>query len=187
MWLLLLVFTLVFAESAILLDLIVPGDVGLVVAGAAAAENGTPLAGVVAAAALGAVAGDSFGYVLGRRFGEGLVDRWAWTRKRLAPTLDRCRDQYQRWGAWSVAVARWVGALRAVVPIVAGTAGLAVHRFLLADVPSAILWATAVATVGFMWGDDIAQFVDQIGLAISIVAVLVIAALVWRARRRQPA
>ncbi len=84
-------------------------------------------------------------------------------------------------------MARWIGALRAVVPIVAGTAGLAVHRFLAWDVPSAILWATAVATAGYVWGDDIARFVDQIGLAISVVAVVVIGALIWRARtRRQP-
>ena len=53
-----LAFVIVFAESAILLDLLVPGEIGLVVAGAVAAELATPLWTVILAAA---VLGDTLG------------------------------------------------------------------------------------------------------------------------------
>lgn len=175
---------LVLAESAILLDLLVPGEVGLVVAGAAAAQNGTSLVAIVGAAAVGAVAGDSLGYAIGRRFGERLVDHWRWTRRRLGPGLERARAHYERRGGASVALARWIGALRAVVPVVAGSSGLPYRKLLAWDVPSAVAWAAVVATVGFVWGDDAAAFVDRIGIGVSVAAVAVLVLVAWRVRRR---
>ncbi len=183
-WLVALVLGLVFAESAIFLDLLVPGEVGLVVAGAAAAQNGTPLAAVIGAAAVGGLAGDSLGYAIGRRFGEQLVDHWKWTRRRLGPGLERARAHYEHRGGMSVALARWIGALRAVVPVVAGSSGLPLRRLLAWDAPSALAWAAVVTSVGFVWGDDAADIVDRIGLAISVGAVVVLVVVAWLLRRR---
>ena len=179
-----IVFAMVLAESLILTDLLMPGEVGLVAAGAAAAHNDTAIGLVIAAASLGAVAGDGLGYTVGRRFGTDAVERWRWTR-RLRPALQRARRHFERRGGAAVAVARWVGALRAVVPVVAGTAGMPVVRFFSWDLPSAVAWSTAVVTVGFVWGDDIAEVVDRIGLGISAAAIIaiVIAVLLWRRRR----
>lgn len=175
---------MVFAESAILLDLVVPGEVGLVVAGAAAAQNGTPLLAVIGAAALGALAGDCLGYAIGRRFGEQLVDHWSWTRRRLGPGLEKARAHYERRGGASVAVARWVGALRAVVPVVAGSSGLPLRQLLAWDAPSALAWAAVVASVGFVWGDDAAALVDRVGLVVSLAVVAVVVLVAWQLRRR---
>lgn len=184
MWLVALVLALVFAESALLLDLFVPGEVGLVVAGAAAAQNGTPLVAVVGAAAVGAVAGDSLGYGIGRRFGEDLVDHWQWTRRRLGPGLEKAKAHYERRGGVSVALARWVGALRAVVPVVAGSSGLPLRQFLAWDAPSALGWATVIAALGYVWGDDVAGLVDDIGFAVSLAGVALVGVLIWQVRRR---
>jgi len=181
-----LVLLLVFAESAIFLDLLVPGEVGLVVAGAAAAQNDTPLAAVALAAAVGAVAGDSVGYLLGRRFGDHLVDRWEWTRKHLGPGLRKAEDHYTSHGGWSVAVARWVGALRAVVPVVAGSADMPAGRFYAWGAPAALAWAITISSVGFVWGDDVSRFVDDIGLVVSGVVVAAVLAVLWWRRWRRP-
>ena len=181
-----LVFLVVFAESAILLDLVVPGEVGLVLAGTAAEQNGTSLVLVIVAATLGATAGDSLGYVVGRRFGPALVTRWRWTR-RLEPSLERARDHYARRGGVTVAVARWIGALRAVVPVVAGAAALTYRRFLAWSLPSAAAWSAVVASLGFAFGDDVVELVDRVGLGVSLVAVAVVVGAVWYARRRRQA
>jgi undecaprenyl-diphosphatase len=69
----LVVFLLVLGESLIVTDLVVPGEVGVVVAGAASAANDTPVWIVIVAAMLGAVAGDTAGYLVGRRFGTDVV------------------------------------------------------------------------------------------------------------------
>jgi uncharacterized membrane protein YdjX (TVP38/TMEM64 family) len=73
----LVVFLLVLGESLIVTDLVVPGEVGVVVAGAASAANDTPVWIVIVAAMLGAVAGDTAGYLVGRRFGTDVVTRVA--------------------------------------------------------------------------------------------------------------
>jgi membrane protein DedA with SNARE-associated domain len=183
----LVVFLLVLAESLIVTDIVAPGEVGLVVAGAAAARNGTSLGVVVGAAAFGAVVGDTAGYLLGRTIGTDLIETRHWLR-RLRPALRRARHAFDRRGPIIVAMARWVGALRAVVPLVAGSARLAAPPFLLADWPSAVLWSLVMSSLGFVWGDDIAGAIDKIGLGVSItvVALLVIVLLVrWRRRTRE--
>ena len=79
-WLLLAAFLLAFAETALFADLIVPGEVGLIVAGAAAARGDDPhLAPLIVAAAIGATLGDSAGWLLGRTVGTDFVERHDWT------------------------------------------------------------------------------------------------------------
>jgi membrane protein DedA with SNARE-associated domain len=181
----LIVFGLVLAESLFVTDLVAPGEVGLVVAGAAAERNGTSLIVVAAAASFGAIAGDSLGYVFGRFVGADLIEQRHWLRW-LRPGLRRARRRFDRHGVSIVAVARWIGALRALVPVVAGSARLSASRFLLADVPSAVAWSVTIASIGFVWGDDIAGVIDRVGIGVSVAAVaaLVLIFVVRRRRRR---
>lgn len=182
--LLLVVAALGFGESAILVDLLVPGEVGMVLAGAAGAEAGMPLPALVGAAALGTVAGDSVSYLVGHRFGPTLVDRWRWTRVRVGPKLDRAHRHFERKGGGAVFMARWVGALRAVVPLVAGSAGMPFGRFLLWDTAAALSWTAAVVTAGFVFGDDVASVVDRSGHVLSVLVVVGLAGWWWARRRR---
>lgn len=174
-----------FGESAIGLDFVVPGEVGMVFIGAASRAADAPLALVIAAGVVGAVAGDSFGYFIGRRWGTAVLYRWAWLRRRVEPSVERSRAYFAHRGGVAVFIARWVGALRAVMPVVAGISKMAYPRFLAWDAPAAILWTTAVVTAGFYFGDSIAGIVDRIGLVVSIVvvALLVVAFIVVRRRR----
>jgi membrane protein DedA with SNARE-associated domain len=186
--LLVLTFLLAFGESAIGLDLVVPGEVGMVLSGAAAESNGTALALVVVAGSLGAIAGDTVGFVLGRRFGVEIASRWRWTRRRIKPSLDRAHRYYADKGGWSVFGARWVGVLRAVVPLVAGSARMPWGRFLAWDAPSAVLWVMATTAAGYLFGSSVAEIVDRMGLWVSVVVIGVIVAVVLVRRwRRRPA
>lgn len=182
--LLLAVAGLAFGESAILFDLLVPGEVGMVLAGAAGAEAGMPLAGLIGVAALGALAGDTVSYLVGRRFGPSLVHRWRWSRVRVAPKLDRARRHFETRGGGAVFAARWVGALRAVVPLVAGSARMPFARFFVWDVAGILSWTATVVTVGFVFGDDMASVVDRWGHAVSAVVVVGLAGWWWTRRRR---
>lgn len=177
---------MVMAESLIITDLLVPGEVGLVLAGAAAAANGTPIVAIIAAAAVGALAGDSLGYVVGQRFGARFIDRWRWTR-RLRPALQRARRHFRQRGGPSVALARWIGSLRAIVPVIAGAGEMSYRRFVAWDGPSAVVWATVIASIGYLWGDDIADTVDRVGLGVSAAAVIAVVAAFVIARKGQAA
>jgi len=179
-----LVALLVFGESAFLLDLFVPGEVGLVLASAAVRRADGSLALVIVLATMGAILGDSAGYWIGRRFGPGVANRWRFTRRRLTPALDRARERFEDRGGVTVFVARWVGALRAVVPVVAGAAGMPYPRFLTWSIPAAVAWSIVVASAGWYLGESAASLVDRLGWWISVVVVAVLAGW-WVLRRRQ--
>lgn len=174
---------LAFSETAILLDLAVPGEVGLVLGGAAAASAGHPVVVVIAAAALGALAGDSLSYTVGRRWGRPLIERFRWTRRRLLPVVDRAEHHFAEHGGRSVFIGRWIGALRAVVPFVAGIGRLRVATFLLWNVAASISWATTVVLVGFWLGEPVADTVDRIGTVVSVAAVVAIGLAWWWVHR----
>jgi membrane-associated protein len=178
-------FLLGFGESAIGLDLLVPGEVGMVITGAAGRASGAGLVPLVMAGAVGAILGDTVGYLIGRRWGRGIVQRWSWTRRRVEPELDRAERYFRRRGGWAVFGARWVGALRAVMPVVAGGARMPFRRFLLWDIPAACLWAGVVVSLGYYLGRGIAETVDRFGhwLSLGVLAALVIAVVIRRRAR----
>jgi membrane-associated protein len=173
-----------FGESAIALDLIVPGEVGMVFIGAAAHDAGAPLTLLITAGVVGAVAGDSAGYFIGRRWGARVLYRWKWLRRRVEPSVERSRKYFKRRGGLAVFASRWVGALRAVMPVVAGISEMRYPRFLAWDAPAVILWTSLVVSVGFYFGDDIADVVDRIGLTVSLVIVVLLLALIVVRRHR---
>src|SRR5687768_9621003 len=98
----LIAFLLAFGETAAFLDFIVPGEVGLVVAGAAAERAGEPLVVMILVGSVGATLGDSFSYWLGQRFGVRVVERWEFTRRRLLPKVERAQVYFERRGGAAV-------------------------------------------------------------------------------------
>lgn len=185
-WLHLAAGGLAFGETAVFLDLIVPGEVGMVIVGAAASGRDLALMPVIAAAAIGATLGDSTSYALGRFAGRPLLCRWEPVRRRMAPKIERAEAQFAERGGAVVFFARFVGALRAIAPLVAGIERMPFGRFFAWNVAASIVWASLTVSLGYAFGDDIASFVDRGGW---IVSVLVLAALggwwLWRRRRRR--
>jgi membrane-associated protein len=175
---------LAFSETMFLLDLVVPGEIGMVLVGAATEEADLSLPTAIGFAAAGATLGDTVGYLIGRRWGLDVVDRWDVTRRRIRPKLDRARDRFQERGGVVVFGGRWVGALRAVVPVVVGAAHMPFGRFLLWNVLASLTWATTVVSLGYVFGRHIGSAVERVGLAISVV---VVGALVvrWYVRRQR--
>jgi membrane protein DedA with SNARE-associated domain len=171
---------LAFAETALFLDIVVPGEVGLVLAGAAAHRADIGVVGLIAAGVVGAVVGDSCSYALGRVASRGGV-----VRRRAGPALERAESFFGRRGGAAVFLGRWVGALRAVVPFVAGAAGMPYGRFLVWNVAASIGWVSTVVLLGWALGDAVARTVDRVGGWISAVAVAGLVTWLLVSRRRR--
>lgn len=187
-WLVLgLVFLLPALEASTFLGLVVPGEVAVLVGGVVAHGGGLPLWTVIVAAIAGAVTGDQIGYLVGRRFGPDLIARLP-ARAQRSGEVDRALDVLRRRGAPAVALGRWVAALRALVPGLAGMSGMRRLPFTVANVLGGALWASAVAVLGYLAGASYRALEQRLGLGSEIaLGVFVLLALVvwWRVRRRR--
>ena len=174
-------FTLVFVESGLLVGFLLPGDTLLFAAGLLAAREGSLLSLPLLAlgTAVSAVAGDAVGYWTGRRLGRPWVERRAGRAARHLPAAEAF---YQRFGLSAVVIARFIPWVRTFTPIVAGTARMPYPRFFAANVVGALLWGSGLVVLGY-----VAHSVPWVRYAAYAVAgVSVLASLVGPvvARRR---
>ncbi len=181
----LVVFFLAFSETALFLDLVIPGETGMVLAGAAASRAGASLPTMIAAASAGAILGDSVSYFIGRRWGMRLIQRWEPIRRRLEPRAERARGFFERHGGAAVFIGRWVGVVRGVIPVVAGTAEMPYRRFLAWNVLASVTWTGAVISAGYLVGRNVDGVVSRVGLAITLAAVAALVAWWWYRRRHR--
>lgn len=180
-------FLLAFGETALLTDLIVPGDVGMILIGAVSARADVGVWWVILAASLGATLGDSVGWLLGSRYGIRLLHRFPRIERRLAPGVERAQAYFEERGGAMVFWGRFIGALRALVSFVAGTAGMPYRRFLAWNVLASLCWTATIIGAGYAFGENTDIVLSEIGLAVTatILAMFVIIVVVrrrWRER-----
>jgi membrane-associated protein len=185
--LLAVVWGIVFVESGLLVGFFLPGDSVLFAAGLLAADPRTEVSiwmlatGVVVAA----VTGDAVGYMIGRRGGRPVLERRE--GKLLGPgALRRAEAFYERWGWWSIVVARWIPWIRTFCPVVAGAARMPYPHFLSANVVGALGWGAGLTVLGY-WAASLPGLRDAtIAVGITVASVTTAAVVIrWLAHRRR--
>lgn len=181
------VFGVVFAEDAVFVGFVVPGETAALLGGAAASLGHVSLPVVLVLAGVAAVTGDTVGYAVGRRLGPAVLDHRLLARRR--PALDRATDLLARRGGVAVLLGRWTAFFRAAMPALAGSARMPFRRFLLWNVLGGVLWASTVVVVGYLAGASYSSAASALGHGTAVAAaVLVVAGLVtWRVARRRRA
>ena len=140
------VFVLAFGESLALVSLLLPATVVLLAVGGLIGVAELPFWPIWTAAAAGAVLGDALSYWLAYHFQEAIGRVWPLSRH--PDLLPRGHAFFQRWGVGSVFLGRFFGPLRAIVPLVAGICRMPQIPFQLANVTSALVWATLMLAPG---------------------------------------
>jgi membrane-associated protein len=185
-WLVLVVTgSLVFAEDALFVGFVLPAETVAVLAGVAADRGHVSLAAVLATVILAAVIGDSVGYEVGRRLGSRLL---GWHRlDSRRERLDRAQLLLARRGGSAVFLGRFVAFLRAVMPALAGTARMPYPTFLAFNAAGGITWGVGVVLLGYFAGASYAKVESTVGkgAVIAVAAVVILAFLVWRIRKRR--
>jgi membrane-associated protein len=147
-WVVVLAF--VFLECAFIVGLFLPGDSMLFAAGVVLAghdhEAGVWVLSFLAVVA--AVAGNQIGFVVGRKTGTRILARKD-GRVLNRANLDRARAFFDRWGFWSVVVARWLPWIRTLAPMIAGAAGMDNRRYITANAIGALVWVPTLMLAGF--------------------------------------
>lgn len=147
-WTALIVLTLAFGESLAFVSLLFPfwGIMVLGIGPLLGASDALNFWTIVSAAAIGAALGDWLSYWLGYHYHEQIQGMWP---LRNHPNLiSQGRVFFKRWGAWAIVIGRFLGPLRASVPIVAGITEMPQLRFQIANWSSAFLWAAVLLAPG---------------------------------------
>ncbi len=116
-----------FAESLAVVGTFVPSAIALFCAGVLVGHGALPSLPTLAMAVAGAVAGDALSFEFGRH--RGVRQRVLQLASRRTRWIVRAGQLVHRRGAASIFIARFAGALRAFVPLLAGMAGMARARF----------------------------------------------------------
>ncbi len=188
----LIVLTFVFVECAFVVGLFLPGDSLLLAAGVVLADGGhrTSALALAGVATVVAVAGNEVGYLTGRYAGTRIVARRG-GRVLNRANLARATRYVERWGFWSIVVARWLPWVRTLAPVVAGAARMDNRRFLLANAIGAGAWVPSLLLLGYH-GSGLLDGLPWLRTAVTgaVVVVVVVGTTVgllrYRSELRRP-
>ena len=169
------VFGVALIESLAIVGALVPGVIVLLGIGVLIGVGILDFWSMCLWAIAGAIIGDGLSYWLGHHF-DYLTERWRWFR--LHPDhLQKGVAFFDQYGEISVALGRFFGPIRAVVPLVAGLMRMPPRRFYTANILSALVWAPAYLAPGMLFG-EIAEFGDWRKLVFPAAAIGIIVS-VW--------
>ena len=184
-WVFIVVAVLVFAEDALFVGFVIPGETAAVIGGVYASQGKINVAAIAAVVVAAAIVGDSVGYEVGKHFGPRLGDSKLLDKRR--DRLGSAREFLARRGGSAVFLGRFVAFFRAVMPALAGMSQMPYRRFLPWNAVGGLVWGVGFVLLGFFAGNSYQQVAATVGrdLALAIAAIVIIGLVVWRVRRER--
>lgn len=165
------VWGIVFAESGLLIGVLLPGDSLLFTAGFLASQNLLNIYALVLGAFICAVLGDNVGYATGHRVGRRLFRRED-SRFFHKKHLISAQNFYDRHGRKAIVLARFMPVVRTFAPIVAGIGAMNYRIFVAYNIIGGFVWTFGITLLGYFLGQVIPD-VDKYLIPIILVIVVV--------------
>jgi membrane-associated protein len=177
---------IVFTETGLLVGFFLPGDSLLITAGLVAGLGSLNIWLLNALVMAAAIIGDSTGYAIGRRLGPRIFTR---PKSLLFNPKHVLRTQrfYEKYGAKTIVIARFVPIIRTFAPVLAGVGNMRYRRFLTYNVVGGIGWVASMTLAGYLLGQtvpNISKHMHELVIVIIILSVIPIGVEVYRERRR---
>ncbi len=186
-WLYLIAGGLAFAEAAILVGFVLPGEIALLVAGYFCRYGPLDVRVMAAIAVVCAIAGDSVGFEFGRHFGPPV------RRSRVGNWIGEARwaavDAFlHKHGGKAVFLGRLTALLRALMPSMAGMSGMKYRTFLIWNAAGGLLWGAGCVLLGYAFAsalNTVSEYLTWLPLALLALAVIGYLLVHLRKRRRE--
>ncbi|MGB1271779.1 MAG: DedA family protein [Endozoicomonas sp.] len=149
-WLGPVIFLVACLESLVAIGLLLPGVAMMFALGVLAGAGAMDVYAILAWGVLGAVIGDGLSFLIGRHYQDQLRGWWPFSRH--PGWLERGEVFFQRYGALSVALGRFIGPVRPVIPAVAGMMGMPSRVFFSVNLVSSMGWSPVYLLPGYMTG-----------------------------------
>ena len=185
-WIYAILFAVIFCETGLVIMPFLPGDSLLFAVGAICAINPSfSLAVMIPLLIIAAVGGDAVNYWIGAKLGPQVFrsESSRWLNKKH---LDRAQLFYEKYGAKTIIIARFVPVVRTFAPFVAGIGRMNFGRFWLYNVVGGAIWVTLFLITGYCFGNLPWVKANFFLVTIGIIVVSVIPiALEWLKTRRE--
>ena len=177
-----------FGESMVLIGAFFPATALMLVAGGLAAAGVVNPFELMAWCVAGATLGDAVSYWLGRKLGPtAWRSPWLKGQRRIAA---RARLFFRQWGVASIYLCRFMGPVRAFVPLIAGITSMPHLKFQLANLGSALIWVPVMLAPGYLAGIGVSMLGENehalewiAGGVVLFVVVFMIVRAILRSRR----
>ncbi|MFO0898516.1 MAG: DedA family protein [Pirellulales bacterium] len=182
-WTYLILVTIIFCETGLVVTPFLPGDSLLFAAGTFAASGSLDVRWLLGLLTLAAIGGDALNYAIGHFLGPRvLTGRTRWLKREY---LERTERFFARYGGKAIILARFLPIIRTVAPFLAGVGSMNYLQFAVYNVVGALVWVFAFVLGGYFFGSF--PFVQK-NFPLVIVAIILISVLPgviewWRARR----
>jgi len=184
-WVYALLFVIVFVETGLVVMPFLPGDSLLFIVGALSGAGLMSWPAAVAVLLVAAILGDQTNYTIGRYVGPK-VFRWEQSRWFNRRAFDQAHAFYEKYGAVTIIVARFLPFIRTFAPFVAGVAAMTRSRFTLFNVAGAVLWVVGLCGAGYWFGNMpwVQQNLSKIIWAMIFVPGLLALLGAWRSSKK---
>lgn len=182
---------IIFAESGLLVGFFLPGDSLLFTAGFLIQQGFMhfDVHVLVIILFVAAALGDSVGYAFGHKVGRQLFRRKESIVFRQENLL-RAEEFYEKHGAKTIILARFVPVVRTFAPIVAGMSRMHYRTFLAYNLIGAMLWAVGLTYLGFFAGrliTDAGINIEYVILGIIFISILPPAIHIFKEKKNRTA
>lgn len=179
-----LIAGLVFAEAALFVGFVFPGETAVLFGGVLASTGNLNLWLLLGLVVVAAVIGDSVGFEVGRKLGPRLLGVRPLRKHRHR--LESAQGFLRKRGGRAVVLGRWTAFLRAVMPALAGASRMHYPTFLAYNAAGGLVWGVIVVLLGFFAGTSYEQVATRLGQTSAVIlAILAVSVLVAWGRHRK--
>ncbi len=172
-WTYAILFAIVFCETGLVVTPFLPGDSLLFTAGALAGINSISFWGLFAALGVAAFLGDTANYWIGRKVGPKVFARED-VRFLNKKHLVKAHQFYEKYGAKTIVIARFIPIIRTFAPFVAGIGQMSYGKFIAYNIIGGVMWVGICLSAGFAFGSH--PFVKK-NFSLVIFAIILISIL----------
>jgi membrane-associated protein len=179
-----IIFLIVFCETGLVVTPFLPGDSLLFAAGALATQGAFNVHVLAALLLVAAILGDATNYAVGRRMGPAVFERKN-SRIFRPEYLARTQQYFEKYGAKTIVIARFVPIVRTFAPFLAGVGTMPYSKFAFYNITGAISWVGLFLYAGYIFGETplVQRNFKLVIIAIIIISILPAVIEIIRARR----
>jgi len=165
-----ILFLIIFAETGLIIFPFLPGDSLLFALGAFSARGTISYIQMGVALFIAAVLGDFLNYYIGKNYGRRFLQS-RWCRFVKEEHLNKAQVFYEKYGAKTIVLARFMPIIRTFAPFVAGIGQMDKKVFLIYNIFGAFVWIFSFLTLGHFFG-NMPQIKENFKLVIVVIIIL---------------